>query len=171
MKTFAVMRRDLLKLMRNPLTLLSTILMPIIYLVIIGNSFQGQLKHLPVAVVAQDHGEYARRVVEQMLALQAGPKTVEITFMANPGEAIADVRNGEYKGAIIIPPNFSHDVAEGRLAEIGLFTDNVDSVSAATLEAVMSEAAAAIKITRPPGLDTLPLRSEVEEFILARQAR
>ncbi len=156
------MRRDLLKLMRNPLTLVSTILMPIIYLVIIGNSFQGQLKHLPVVVVAQDHGLYARRVVEQMLALQAGPKTVEVTFMSDPGKAITDVRNGQYKGAIVIPPNFSHDVAEGRLAEIGLFTDNVDSVSASTLEAVMADAAAAIKINfvtaREPKLDQIVMR-------------
>lgn len=162
MKTFAIMRRDLLKLMRNPLTLLSTILMPIIYLVIIGNSFQGQLKHLPVAVVAQDHGEYSRRVVEQMLALQAGPKTLELTFMSDPGAAIADVRDGEFKGAVIIPPNFSHDVAEGRIAEIGLFTDNVDSVSDATLEQVMADAAAAVKINfvtaREPKLNEIVLR-------------
>ena len=41
MKMWAIMRRDLLKLSRNPLTLLSTILMPIVYLVIIGNSFNG----------------------------------------------------------------------------------------------------------------------------------
>ncbi len=43
MKMWAIMRRDLLKLSRNPLTLLSTILMPIVYLVIIGNSFNGNL--------------------------------------------------------------------------------------------------------------------------------
>ncbi|HUY28077.1 MAG TPA: ABC transporter permease [Candidatus Binataceae bacterium] len=162
MKTFAIMRRDLLKLMRNPLTLLSTVVMPIIYLVIMGNSFQGQLKHLPVAVVAQDHGEYARRVVEQLLALQAGPKTFQLTFMNDPGQAIAAVRNGEFKGAVIIPPNFSHDVAEGRIAEVGLFTDNVDSVSSATLEAVMAGAAATIKIdfvtAREPKLDQIVMR-------------
>jgi ABC-2 type transport system permease protein len=162
MKTLAIMRRDLLKLRRNPLTLISTILMPIIYLVIIGNSFQGQLKHLPVVVVAQDHGEYARRVVEQLLALQAGPKTIVVSFMADPGEAIEQVRKGHFKGAVIIPPNFSHSVAEGRIAEIGLFTDNVDSVSAATIEGVMSEAASSVKVdfvtAREPKLNQIVLR-------------
>ena len=71
LKFLAVMRRDLKKLMRNPVTLLSVILMPILYLVIIGNSFQGQLKHLPIVVVEQDHGLYARRIVEQLLAKDA----------------------------------------------------------------------------------------------------
>ena len=43
LKFLAIMRRDLKKLTRNPITLISVILMPIVYLVIIGNSFQGQL--------------------------------------------------------------------------------------------------------------------------------
>ena len=89
LKFLAIMRRDLKKLTRNPITLISVILMPIVYLVIIGNSFQGQLKHLPIVVVEQDHGLYARRVVEQLLALQAGPKTVDVTFESDP-EAIVD---------------------------------------------------------------------------------
>jgi ABC-2 type transport system permease protein len=162
MKTWAIMRRDLLKLGRNPLTLLSTILMPIIYLVIIGNSFQGQLKHLPVVVVAQDHGEYARRIIEQLLALQAGPHTVTVSFQTNPGAAIQQVRDGRFKGAVIIPPDFSHDVAEGLIGQIGLFTDNVDTVSAGTLEAVMAQAAASVRIgfvtAREPKLKEISLR-------------
>ncbi len=162
MKFLAIMRRDLRKLMRNPMTLITTVLMPIVYLVIIGNSFQGQLKHLPVVIVAQDHGLYARRMVEEMLALQAGPKTVDLTFMDDPGTAIQDARDGEYKGVIVIPPNFSHDVAEGRIGEIGMFTDNVDGVSATALEGAVTEAAGAIRISfvtaREPKLNEISLR-------------
>jgi ABC-2 type transport system permease protein len=162
MKIWAIMRRDLRKLYRNPITLLSVILMPIIYLVIIGNSFEGQLRHLPVVVVAQDQGIYARRVVEQLLALESGPKTLDVSFTADPGRAIEDVRNGKYKGAVVIPPNFSHAVSEGRIAEIGLFTDNVDSVSSGTLEAVLEGAAASVKVgfvtAREPKLNEISLR-------------
>lgn len=147
LKFLAIMRRDLKKLTRNPITLISVILMPIVYLVIIGNSFQGQLRHLPIVVVEQDHGLYARRIVEQLLALQAGPKTVDITFESDPGYAIDGVRDGRFKGAVVIPPDFSHDVAEGRVAQIGLFTDNVDAISSGTLEGVLEEAAATVKVT------------------------
>ena len=78
MKLWAIMRRDLLKLMRNPLTLLSTILMPIVYLVIIGNSFQGTLKNLPLAVVAEDRGIYAIRMMEKLQAKEIASLTVEL---------------------------------------------------------------------------------------------
>ena len=162
LKFLAIMRRDLKKLTRNPITLVSVILMPIVYLVIIGNSFQGQLRHLPIVVVEQDHGLYARRIVEQLLALQAGPKTVDVSFESDPGFAIDEVRDGRFKGAVVIPPDFSHDVAEGRVAQIGLFTDNVDAISSGTIEGVLDQAAATVKVTyvtaREPKLNQISLR-------------
>ncbi len=163
MKMWAIMRRDLLKLSRNPLTLLSTILMPIVYLVIIGNSFNGNLKHLSLAVVSQDHGDYGRRMVEKLQALEAGPKTVTLSYVEDLGSAIDDVRNGTYKAAVVIPPDFTKSVHEGRVAEIGVFTDNVDTVSSAALESVLDEAAATLTVNeyvtaREPKLNQIVLR-------------
>jgi ABC-2 type transport system permease protein len=72
------------------------------------------------------------------------------------------VRNGIYKGAVVIPPDFSHDVAEGRVAQIGLFTDNVDAISSGTLEAALDQAAATVRVTfvtaREPKLSSISLR-------------
>jgi ABC-2 type transport system permease protein len=153
MKIWAVMRRDLLKLLRNPLTLMTIVLMPIVYLVIIGNSFNGQLKNLPIAVVNQDSGVYGRRVVERLQALQAGPKTVGLAYRNDPERAIAATRDGVYKAAVVVPPDFSRDVVAGREADVGLFLDNVDVVSARTLEAVLDAAIASVQ----------------EEFVSARR--
>jgi ABC-2 type transport system permease protein len=161
-KTWSIMRRDLLKLGRNPLTVFTSVLLPIIYLVIFGNSFQGVLKHLPIVIVSHDNGPYAIRVMEQMQALAAGPKTIAITYKNDAGEAIRDVRDGVYKAALIIPAGFSHDIAEGRIGELGLFTDNVDTISAATLTGVFSQATASIRAgyvtAREPKLDQIVMR-------------
>jgi ABC-2 type transport system permease protein len=159
----AIMRRELKRLSRNPITLLTTVLMPIIYLMILGNSFQGQLKHLPLAVVVSDHGEPARRVVQNLQALETGPKSIDMTFFDDPADAISEVRNGRYKAALIIPATFSRDVATNRVAELGLFTDNVDAISSATLEGVLQQATATIKTkfisAREPKLNQTVLRS------------
>jgi ABC-2 type transport system permease protein len=161
-KTWAVMRRDLLRLARNPMTILVGVLLPVIYLVIFGNSFQGVLKHLPLVVVSQDNGPYAIRVMEQMQALAAGPRTITLTYMNDADEAIQDVRDGRYKAALIIPANFSRSIAEGRIGELGLFTDNVDTVSAATLQGLLSQATGSLKqgyvTAREPKLDQVVLR-------------
>lgn len=161
-KTWAIMRRDLLKLSRNPLTIFTSVLMPIIYLIILGNSFQGVLKNLPTAVVVQDHGKWGLRVMEQLQALAAGPKTIRLTYMDDAGDAIRAVRNGRFKAALIVPPDFSHRITQGRIGEIGLFTDNVDTVSASTLEATISQATASLRdgfvTAREPKLRAIALR-------------
>ncbi len=162
MKFWAIMRRDLLKLARNPMTLLSTVLSPIVYLVIIGNSFQGNLQHLRLAVVSEDRGEYGRRMVEKLQALAAGPKTLSLTYLSDPKEAIDGAREGVYKGALVIPANFSKNVAEGRVAQVALFTDNVDVISSGVLESTLTAAAATLRAdfvtAREPKLNTIVLR-------------
>ncbi len=55
-RLLAVIERDLKKFKRNPLVLAMSILMPIIYLLILGNSFQGKLLNLPLIVVNKDTG-------------------------------------------------------------------------------------------------------------------
>jgi ABC-2 type transport system permease protein len=162
LKTWAIMRRDLIKLTRNPLTILVSVLLPIIYLVIFGNSFQGVLKHLPLVIVSQDTGPYGIKVMEKMQALAAGPKTITITYASDPAAAIAAVRDGKYKGAMIIPHDFSHSIAEGRIGEVGLFTDNVDSISSGTIEGLLTQAIATLRdgfvTAREPKLDQIVLR-------------
>ncbi|MFZ0889911.1 MAG: ABC transporter permease [Candidatus Binataceae bacterium] len=162
MKLWAVMRRDLRKQVRNPMTIMASVLMPILYLVIMGNAFHGQLRNLPLAVVSQDRGYYGRRVVEQLQALEAGPKTITIAYMSNPKLALDGVREGRFKGALVVPPDFSHKIIEGRIGEIGLFTDNVDQISSDTLEDALTEATGAIRqdfvTAREPKLNLIVLR-------------
>ena len=162
MRAWAIMRRDLLKLRRNPLTLIVTVLMPIVYLVILGNAFHGRLEHLPVAVVSQDQGVYGRRIVERLQALQAGPKTLALVYLDDPEQAIQGAREGAFKAAVIVPPGFSHDVTEGLEAEVGLFLDNVDAVSARTLEGVLDAAIGSLRedfvSARRPQLHQILLR-------------
>ena len=161
-KSWAIMRRDLLKLSRNPLTIFTSVLLPIIYLVIFGNSFQGVLKNLPVVIVGQDSGPYGLRVMEKMQALAAGPRTIIVTYAHDPATAIQAVRDGRYKAALIIPADFSHNIAEGRIGELGLFTDNVDTISAATLEGVIAQAVVTLRAgyvtAREPKLNLIALR-------------
>ena len=162
MKIWAVMRRDLRKFVRNPLTMAASILMPIVYLVIMGNSFHGELKNLPVVVVSQDNGPYARRLIARMQALAAGPKTITLSYMPNAGAAIEAVRQGKYKGAVVIPADFSRAMAHDNVGEVGLFTDNVDVISAATLEGLFNSAVDSLRgefvTARPLKLHGLVMR-------------
>ena len=95
MRVMAVIERDMRKFIRNPVILVMSVVLPIAYLVILGNSFQGKLKHLPVAVVDQDGGGYARKLADRLAALQAGPETLTIQRLSDQREAVDGVRQGE----------------------------------------------------------------------------
>ncbi|MBI5057690.1 MAG: ABC transporter permease [Nitrospirae bacterium] len=132
-KLLAVIERDIKKFWRNPVVIMISLVMPLLYLVILGNSFQGKFKGLPVAVVNRDPGTYSNRVIENLRALEAGPKTISIFQLNDEGRAVEGVRNGQYKAALIIPPDFSKRVVLDKKPEVGLFIDNTDNISAETI--------------------------------------
>ncbi len=141
-RLLAVIERDLKKFKRNPVVIAMSVLMPIAYLIILGNSFQGKLQSLPVALVNQDSGPYARQIVENLQAIEAGPATFTLLAMRDQEAAVNGIRKGIYKAAVIIPPDFSKRVVRKSGPEIGLFLDNTDGISS---ENIRNLAAAAVR--------------------------
>src|SRR5262249_28154532 len=114
-------------------------------------------------IVRQDQGPYGIRILEKMQALAAGPQTITISYMDNPGAAMQEVRTGHFKAALFIPPGFSRDIIAGRIGELGLFVDNVDSISTAAIKGIVGQATATIRSgyisAREPKLNEIILRS------------
>jgi ABC-2 type transport system permease protein len=144
MRTRAVIERDMRKFMRNPVIMVMAVVMPIAYLIILGNSFQGKLKGLPVAVVNQDPGVYGRRVSEALNAVRVGPKTLTLTWLTDQGRAVEDVREGIYKAAVIVPPDFTRRVEEKTGPEVGFFVDNTDQISEGALTEAITSAVTSV---------------------------
>ncbi|MBI5561972.1 MAG: ABC transporter permease [Deltaproteobacteria bacterium] len=140
MRLLAFIERDLRKFARNPIVVGVSILMPIIYLVILGNSFQGELKNLPLAVVDKDAGPYARRAMELLRAIESGTRTVRLTVSPDEEAAMRGLRDGAYKAVLVIPPRWSAEIERSTGPELGLFLDNAETISAQTLEAAIARA-------------------------------
>lgn len=141
----AILERDLRKFIRNPIVVAMSLLMPIIYLVILGNSFQGELRRLPLAVVDMDNGPYSARVMELLASIEAGPGTVVISSVSDQGFAMKALREGIFKAVIVLPPDFSRRVIRNDNAEIGLFLDNAETISAMTIKAAVGGALPELK--------------------------
>src|SRR5437867_4229916 len=76
--------------------------MPIVQLVVLGYAFGGNVKHLKVAVVDQDHGVPAVKVRELASAISSGARTIDILEYTDPGVAVSDLRNGRVNGVLTI---------------------------------------------------------------------
>ena len=159
-RLLAVIERDLKKFRRNPVVLAMSILMPIIYLVILGNSFQGKLQALPVAVVDQDAGPFARRLIENLHAIEAGPKTFVLLDLKDQREAGEGVKKGVYKAAVIIPADFSKRVFAKARPEVGLLLDNVDAISSENIRNIVKSAVKSINT------DYVAIREDTGEALL-----
>jgi ABC-2 type transport system permease protein len=159
-RLLAVVERDLKKFSRNPMVLAMSILMPVIYLVILGNSFQGKLQALPLIVVNHDSGPYAGRFMENLRAVEAGSQTFTILVATDDKEAIDGVRKGRYKAGLIIPSDFSKKVGLKARPEAGIFLDNTDAISADAIRNAVNSALKSISS------DYVSIREKSDEIFL-----
>ncbi|MBI4844693.1 MAG: ABC transporter permease [Nitrospirae bacterium] len=157
-RLLAIIERDIKKFVRNPIVVIMSLVMPIVYLVILGNSFQGKLKGLPLAIVDQDSGIYSRRLIDNLRAVEAGARTVSIHMLNDQNAALTGVRNGVYKSALIIPPGFTKSANLRKEPDVGLFLDNTDTVSSIAIKALVNSALNSVRE------EHVPVRDKPYEF-------
>jgi ABC-2 type transport system permease protein len=145
-RTLAVAERDLRRFRRNIQLVIPMVMMPIIYLLILGKSMGGDLHHMPVALVVEDEGAAAAAVRKQMMTLEAARQLFLVHDEGDVRTAVDRLRQGDYRAVVIVPPNFSEDFARGEKAELGLALDNTDGTSSNTIEGEMRRAMAELRV-------------------------
>src|SRR6187402_2062059 len=136
-RTLAIVEREMRRFRRSPMLIVMSMIFPLAQLVVLGYAFGGNVKHLRVAVVDQDHGVPAIRVREMANAVAAGARTLDLIEYADQGMALTDLRNGRVNGVLTIPPDFSRRVHSKNEPRVALISDNTDTFVSATLAATV----------------------------------
>jgi ABC-2 type transport system permease protein len=136
-RTWAIIERELRRFRRSPTLIVISMIFPIVQLVVLGYAFGGNVKHLKVGVVDQDHGVPAVKVRELANAVAGGAHTFDTISYTDPGRALADLRNGRINGVLTIPPEFSRKTLEKADPRIALIEDNTDNFVAVTLASTL----------------------------------
>jgi ABC-2 type transport system permease protein len=164
-RTLAIVERELRRFRRSPTLIVVSLVFPVVQLVVLGYAFGGNVKHLKLAVVDQDHGVPAVRVREMASAVAAGAKTVDTIEYADPGRALQDLRNGRVNGVLTIPPEFSRRVLAKDDPRIALIEDNTDNFVSATLAATMGSLVTSYgRAAAQPRVPTVPTLDVVEVY-------
>src|SRR5437773_9291773 len=153
-RAWAIIERELRRFRRSPVLIAMSMTFPIVQLVVLGYAFGGNVKHLKVAVVDQDHGVPAVKVRELASAMSSGARTIDILEYADSGVAIADLRNGRVNGVLTIPPDFSRRVLARNEPRVALIEDNADSFVAVALAGTVNSMLAAYN--RPAAASRIP---------------
>jgi len=132
-RALAIVERELRRFRRSPMLIVMSMVLPVVQLCVLGYAFGGNVKHLKVGIVDQDHGLPAVKIRELSSAVTAGAHTFETVDYADPGQALNDLRNGRINGVLTIPPEFSRRVLQHNQPRVALIEDNTDNFVSATL--------------------------------------
>src|SRR4051812_39221320 len=126
-RTWAIVERELRRFRRSPMLIVVSMIFPLLQLVVLGYAFGGNVKHLKVGIVDQDHGVPALKVRELCAAVSSSARTIDTIDYADEGAALNDLRNGRLNGVLTIPPEFSRRVLTRNQPRVALIEDNTDS--------------------------------------------
>src|SRR5229473_3190923 len=131
-RTWAIIERELRRFRRSPTLIVISMVFPLVQLVVLGYAFGGNVKHLKVGVVDQDHGVPAIKIRELCSAISSGAGTIDPVDYSDQGQALTDLRNGRLNGVLTIPPGFSRRTLARADPHIALVEDNTDSFVSST---------------------------------------
>src|SRR5512135_2637705 len=164
-RTWAIIERELRRFRRSPTLIVVSLVFPVVQLVVLGYAFGGNVKHLRVGVVDQDHGVPAVRIRELCSAVAANARTFDTIEYSDQGLALADLREGRLNGVLTIPPGFSRRTLEKADPRVALIEDNTDTFVSTALAATMSGVmaaynapkASAARLSDQPTLDVVEI--------------
>jgi ABC-2 type transport system permease protein len=134
---WAIIERELRRFRRSPVLIVMSMTFPIVQLVVLGYAFGGNVKHLKVAIVDQDHGVPAVKVRELASAISSGARTIDLIDYTDQGAAVSDLRDGRVNGVLTIPPEFSRRVLAKNQPRVALIEDNTDNFVSSALAATL----------------------------------
>jgi len=137
-RTMAIIEREMRRFSKSPMLIIMSMVFPLLQLVVLGYAFGGNVKHLTLAIVDEDHGLQAVKVRELAGAVSSGAHTVDLVAYADRGTAVTDLRNGRVNGVLTIPPDFSRRVHAHNEPRVALASDNTDTFVSATLAATVN---------------------------------
>ncbi len=123
----AIMERDLRKFFRSPALMVSSMVFPMMQLIVLGYAFGGKIKNVNVALVDEDRSAESRVVRSRLASLEAGPRTFYVTAYSSLRDADTDLRAGLVHGVIHIPYDYSRRVLQHDRPRIAFVEDNTDN--------------------------------------------
>jgi len=126
-RILAILERDLRKFFRSPALMMSSMVFPMMQLIVLGYAFGGKITGIKIAVVDLDRTAESREVRKRFDAIAAGPQTMKVTDYSSLSDAVVDLRTGFVRAVVYIPPEYSRKIDQGDRPRIAFIEDNTDT--------------------------------------------
>ena len=132
MKRFwAIFKKELRQIKRDPLSLGVLVLIPALLLVMYGYALSFDVKHIPVAVLDEDRTQQSRQFLDSVFQ---NPYFDWKRTLSRRAEADDLLVRGQVRAVLIVPRTFSQDLQRGDQTRVQVLVDGADATSAARIE-------------------------------------
>ena len=123
----AIAKKEVVQILRDPLSLVMAFLMPVLLLFIFGYAITLDVNNITTVVNDLDKSRLSREFVSGLSA--SGYFTI-VDAVDNQREIDKYLDSGRAKVAVLIPNDFSKNISTGRNAEVQVIVDGSDSNTA-----------------------------------------
>jgi ABC-2 type transport system permease protein len=133
-----VARKEFKILFRKKWLIIPLFLFPIIMIVFFGYGMGGTVKNSPIIISNSDTGTASLALVKEIGSYtpkyNANPMfSITYTKDMSQSEAESKINAGMYKGALIIPPDYSDNLAKNKPTSLTLLTDSSDTTTSGVI--------------------------------------
>jgi len=126
-RIWPIMRKEFLEIWRDPRNLGFVLAMPVLMLLLYGYGISSDVKWVPLAVYDRDGRPPARELVRRFTSTEYFVVTAQVGSLR---EFRRVIDTGQAKVGLVIPEDFSQNLAAGRPAPIQFVVDGSDSNTA-----------------------------------------
>jgi len=122
-----LMKKEALHIWRDPRSLYMALGLPIVLLILFGYAITFDIRHINVGIIDQDGSVLSR---ELNARVRASDYFNVLYQAADSTDADRLLDRGQLKVVIVVPPNFSRDLAKGQDASLQLLVDGSNNNTA-----------------------------------------
>ena len=164
-RIWALIERDMRKFFRSPALMMSSMIFPLVQLVVLGYAFGGVIRGAVVAVVDQDHSVESHRIQEMVDGIKEGPKTFRVVEYNSLPQAVDDLKAGFVHAVVEIPIDFSRRYYQHDRPRLVFIEDNTDQFLSNSIEQRVHQMVEALNMAAvQPRLDAQVALNTVEVY-------
>jgi len=119
-RTFSLIRKEFLHILRDRRTLFVMFMMPIIQLVLLGYAATTDIEHLRTAILDGDKSSASRELIE---AYRASNYFDIALYVESEEQLEALVDSGQVRAGLMIPAGYGEEITAGRQVQVAFVID------------------------------------------------
>jgi ABC-2 type transport system permease protein len=126
----ALIKKEILHMLRDPRTLIFIFIMPVLQLFLLGYANNTDVKNVPTVIFDQSNSQASRSLLDAFRVTGY----FSFDYVASSDAEVNDlIGSGKVKVGIIIPPDYNGNLLSGNAAQVSVVIDGSDPTTAGTV--------------------------------------